>query len=169
MSDPLFVHATGLAALSLSLSGTLQRSDRKLRRGHLLAGVFWVLNSILLGATTMAALSCVSAARTGTASLMDGWGDRIRIVACALFAALSLATAAITWHGWLTLPPAAASVLVTYAAFYLTGQQLRLALLVSALLWMQSVLSLHSPEQIIGNLLAVVAAAAGAWRTRRTA
>ena len=165
MSDPIFVHATGLAALSLSVGSALQRCDRKLHRGHFLAGVLWALNSFLLGATTTAALSCVSAARTGTASLVRVGGDRIRILACALFATLSLLTAAYTWHGWPTLLPAAASVLVTYAAFYLTGRQLRLALLVSALLWMQNVLSVHSPEQIVGNLLAVVAAGVGIWRT----
>ena len=169
VSDPIFVHVTGLAALSLSLGSALQRCDRKLHRGNFLAGVFWALNSLLLGATTTAALSCVSAARTGTAGLVRGGDDRIRMVACALFASLSLATAAITWQGWPTLLPAAASVLVTYAAFFLTGRHLRLALLVSALLWMQSVLSIHSPEQIVGNVLAVVAAAAGVWRTRQAA
>jgi hypothetical protein len=166
MSDPIFVHATGLAALSLSVASALQRCDRSLHRGHFLAGIFWTLNSLLLGATTAAALSCVSAARVGTAGLVRGGGDRIRVVVCALFAAVSLVTAAMTWQGWPTLMPAAASVLATYAAFYLTGRQLRLALLASALLWMQCVLSIHSPEQIIGNVLAAAAAAAGVWRTR---
>jgi hypothetical protein len=82
---------------------------------------------------------------------------------------ISLAAAALTWRGWLTLLPVAASILVTYAAFFLSGARLRLALLVSALLWTQNVLSLHSPEQIGGNLLGIAGAAIGVWRTRTTA
>jgi hypothetical protein len=165
----ILVHATGIAALGLSVRSTMHRCDRGLHRGYFLAGILWALNNFLLGATTGAALSCVSVARTGTASLMYQRDHRIRIGACALFILISLVTALLTWHGWLTLLPVAASVLVTYAAFFLTGSRLRLALLISALLWTQNVLSLHSPEQIGANLLGIVAATVGFWRTRKIA
>jgi hypothetical protein len=165
----ILVHATGIAALGLSVRSTLHRCDRGLHRGYLLAGILWAVNNFLLGATTGAALSCVSVARTGTATLVCQRHNRIRIGACALFILISLATASLTWRGWLTLLPVAASVLVTYAAFFLSGPRLRLALLISALLWTQNVVSLHSPEQIGGNLLGIVAAALGLWRTRKIA
>ncbi|HUD27109.1 MAG TPA: YgjV family protein [Burkholderiaceae bacterium] len=169
MTASLLVHATGIAALGLSVRSTLYRCDRGLRRGYLLAGILWALNNFLLDATTGAALSCVSVARTGTASLLFQRGNRIRIGACALFIVISLVAASLTWRGWLTLLPVAASILVTYAAFFLSGSRLRLALLISALLWTQNVLSLHSPEQIGGNLLGIAAAAVGLWRTRKIA
>jgi len=169
VSVPILVHATGIAALGLSVRSTLHLCDRRLHRGHILAGILWALNNFLLGATTGAALSCVSVARTGTASLVYKGDNRIRIGACALFMLISLATAALTWRGWLTVLPVAASILVTYAAFFLSGARLRFALLISALLWTQNVLSLHSPEQIGGNLLGIAGAAVGVWRTRPVA
>jgi hypothetical protein len=165
----ILVHATGIAALGLSVRSTMHRCDRGLHRGYFLAGILWALNNFLLGATTGAALSCVSVARTGTASLVYQGDNRIRIGACALFILISLVTASLTWHGYLTLLPVAASILVTYAAFFLAGSRLRLALLISALLWTQNVLSLHSPEQIGGNLLGIVAATVGFWRSRKIA
>ena len=166
MTSSFLVHATGIAALGLSLSSTLHRCDRGLHRGHFLAGILWALNNFFLGATTGVALSCVSVARTGTATLVHKGDNRLRIGACALFVLISLVTAGLTWQGWPTLLPVAASVLVTYAAFFWSGARLRLALLISALLWTQNVLSLHSPEQISGNLLGIVAAAIGVWRAR---
>jgi inner membrane protein len=163
------VHATGLAALGVSVRSTTHRCDRELHRNYLVAGVLWALNGFLLGATTSVALSCVSVARTGTASLFRQRDNRIRIAACAGFMLVSLAASVLTWRGWSTLLPAVASSLVTYAAFFLSGAKLRLALLISALLWTQTVLSLHSPEQIGGNLLGISGAAIGLWRTRKIA
>jgi Bacterial inner membrane protein len=165
----ILVHATGLAALGVSVRSTTHPCDRELNRNYLVAGVLWALNAFLLGATTSVALSCVSVARTGTASLLRRRDNRIRIGACAGFMLVSLAASALTWRGWPTLLPAVASSLVTYAAFFLSGAKLRLALLISALLWTHTVLSLHSPEQIGGNLLGIAGAAVGLWRTRKIA
>jgi hypothetical protein len=169
VSSVLFVHATGLAALGLSVTSSIHHCDRRLRRHNFLAGICWALNYFLLGAMMGAALSCVSAARTGTASLVHRRALRLRGVACALFAACSLATAVLTWQGWTTLLPVASSVLTTYAVFFLAGTRLRLALLMAALLWTQNVLALQSPEQIIGNFLGIAAACIGLWRCARLA
>ena len=51
------VHATGLAALGVSVRSTTHRCDRELHRNYLVAGVLWALNGFLLGATTSVALS----------------------------------------------------------------------------------------------------------------
>ena len=166
MSAPLFVHATGILALGLSISSAVHRCDRRLRRHGFLAGLCWALNYSLLGAPLAAGLACVSAARTGTANLVIDRHWRLRALACALFAGASLATAACIWQGWTTLLPVASSVLTSYAVFFLGGWRLRLALLLAALLWTQTVLALQSPEQIIGNFLGIAAAAIGLWRVR---
>jgi hypothetical protein len=165
----IFVHATGIAALSLSLSSSMYRCDQRLRRHNFLAGLCWAANYLLLGATMGAMLSCVSAARTGTAGLVQQRGRRLRAFACALFASCSIATAILTWRDWTTLLPVASSVITTYAVFFLGGAELRLALLMAAMLWTQNVLALNSPEQIISNILGIAAAAIGLWRLRMAA
>jgi hypothetical protein len=140
-----------------------------LRRQGFFAGVLWAFTYALQGATTGAALSVISAARTGTSSLVHGKGSRIRVWACALFAAIAVGTAALTWHGWTTILPVFSSVLTTYALFFLSGRRLRWALLVAALLWMETVWSLNEPEPIIANCLGICAAVVGVWRTRLAA
>jgi hypothetical protein len=169
VTQSLLVHATGIAALGLSISSSMHRCDRRLRRNNFLAGICWALNYFFLGATLGVVLSCISAARTGTASLVRDHGLNLRACACILFVAVSLATAALAWQGWTTLLPIASSILTTVAVFYLSGPPLRLALLLAALLWTQNVLALNSPEQIAGNILGITAAAIGLWRTRRMA
>lgn len=166
MTASLFVHATGLAALGLGISSAIHRCDRRLRRHNFLSALCWAANFFLLGATLGAILSCVSAMRTGTATLVYGRNERVRAVACFSFMSISIATAVLSWRDWTTLLPVASSILTTYAVFFLCGPVLRLALLVSALLWTQSVLALNSPEQIIGNFLGIAAAAVGLWRSR---
>jgi hypothetical protein len=162
----LLVHATGIAALGLSVTSSIHRCDHRLRRQSVLAGILWAVNYFLLGANLGAALSCVSVARTGTATIVHDKNLRLRVWACALFVSISLVTAVLNWQDWTTLLPIASSILTTYAVFFLSGTLLRLSLLLSALLWTQNVLSLNSPEQIVCNFLGIAAAAAGLWRAR---
>jgi hypothetical protein len=166
VTTSLFVHATGLAALGLGISSAVHRCDHRLRRHNFLSSLCWAANFFLLGSTLGALLSCVAAMRTGTATLVHGRDERLRAGACLCFVSISLATAVLTWQDWLTLLPVASSVLTTFAVFFLRGPVLRFALLISALLWTQNVLALNSPEQIVGNLLGIAAAAIGLWRSR---
>lgn len=162
----IVIHAAGIAALGLSVTSSIRRCEHGLRRQGFLAGVLWTLTYALQGATTGAALSFISAARTGTSSLIHGRGGRIRLWACVLFVTIAVASAVITWHGWTTILPVISSVLTSYALFFLTGRRLRWALFISALLWMETVWSLDAPEPIIANALGICAAAMGIWRTR---
>ena len=163
---PLVIHATGIVALGLSVTGSIRRCDHGLRRQNILASVLWACNYALQGASTGAALALISAARNGTSSLVQGHSGLIRTFACTFFAAIALEMAALTWHGWTTLLPVASSLLMTYALFFLSGHRLRWALLVGALLWMETVWSLDAPEPIIANILGIGAAVMGIWRTR---
>jgi hypothetical protein len=167
--SPIFVHAAGIAALGVSVTSSIRRCEHGLRRQGFLAGVLWACTYALQGASTGAALSVISAARTGTASLVHGKGGRIPVWACGLFAAIAVATAVLTWHGWTTVLPVFSSVLTTYALFFLSGRRLRWALLIAALLWIETVWSLDAPEPIIANALGICAAAMGIWRTRLVA
>jgi hypothetical protein len=162
----IVVHAAGIAALGLSVTSSIRRCEHGLRRQGFLAGVLWACTYALQGATTGAALSAISAARNGTSSLVHGKGGRIRVWACMLFATIAVVTAAVTWHGWTTVLPVLSSVLTTYALFFLAGRRLRWALLIAALLWVETVWSLDAPEPIIANALGICAAAMGIWRTR---
>ncbi len=163
---PIVIHAAGIAALGLSVSGSIRRCEHGLRRQGFVAGLLWAFTYALQGATTGAALSVISAFRTGTSSLVHGRDGRIRVWACSLFATIALGTAAVTWHGWTTMLPVFSSLLTTYALFFLSGPKLRWALLISALLWMETVWSLNVPEPIIANCVGIAAAAMGIWRTR---
>ena len=161
MIPPIVIHAAGIAALGLSVTSSVRRCELGLRRQGFLAGVLWAFTYALQGASTGAALSMISAARTGTSSLIHGKGSRIRVWACAAFATIAIATAMFTWHGWTTVLPVASSMITSYALFFLSGRRLRWALFVSALLWMETVWSLDAPEPIIANTLGICAAAVG--------
>ncbi len=168
MTLSFFAHATGIAALGLSLNGLVNRCDRTLRRTNSAASVLWTLNNLLLGATSAAAMSALSATRTTAADLVHRRGDNIRHWACAAFILTALMASAITWQGWPTLLTASASVAVSFGVFYLKGAQLRFVMLVSAVLWSYNAWLMHSPEQIMGNSLGIAAATYGVWRTRKT-
>ena len=62
---------------------------------------------------------------------------------------------------------ALASVISTYAMFYLQGSRLRWTMLAVSALWMVNAWTCHSWEQIAANLLTAAAALAGAWRAQR--
>jgi inner membrane protein len=169
MTLSLLAHATGIAALGLSVNGMVNRCDHTLRRTTSVASLLWTLNNLLLGATSAAAMSALSATRTTAADLVHQRGEHARHWACATFILVALAASALTWQGWPTLLTASASVAVSFGVFYLAGAQLRFVMLVSALLWSYNAWLIHSPEQIMGNSLGIAAAGYGVWRTRKSA
>jgi len=168
VTPSLLAHATGIAALGLSLNGLVNRNDGVLRRTSSAASLLWTCNNLLLGATSAAAMSALSATRTTAADLVHRRGAHTRRWACAAFILSALIASAITWQGWPTLLTASASVAVSFGVFYLGGAQLRFVMLLSALLWTYNAWLFHSPEQITGNSLGIAAAMYGVWRTRNT-
>jgi len=168
VTPSLLAHATGIAALGLSLNGLVHRNDGVLRRTSSAASLLWTCNNLLLGATSAAAMSALSATRTTAADLVHRRGAPTRHWACAAFILGALIASAITWQGWPTLLTASASVAVSFGVFYLGGARLRFVMLLSALLWTYNAWLFHSPEQITGNSLGIAAAMYGVWRTRST-
>src|SRR5688500_13694553 len=137
-SQLLLIHVTGLCALALNVVALAHPCERALRVQSGLAGAIWALNNLLLGAHTAAALSLVSAGRTATSAMTLGAHASIRRAVFAGFLALTLLMGALTWHGWPSVLMVAASVLSTFAVFYLRGRALRLALLLVSALWMHN-------------------------------
>jgi hypothetical protein len=101
-----------------------------------LSGAIWALNNLLLGAHTAAALSLISAGRTATSAVTLRATDPVRHAACAAFIALTLAISAFTWQGWPSALLLVASLLSTFATFYLRATSLRLTMLPVSALWM---------------------------------
>ena len=163
----LLIHATGLAALALNVSGLVRRSDRSLRRSAGWASALWAANNFLVGAHGAAALSMLSVGRQASAQAVQGRSDRTRLVHCGLFLAVTLAVGLLTWNGVASLFTTAGSMLATYAMFTLRGVGLRLAMVAVAAMWMVNAWAYDSWWQMFGNTLNGGAAAYGAWRANR--
>jgi hypothetical protein len=165
----LLIHATGVCALALNVVALVHPCEKALRVQSGAAGVIWALNNLLLGAHTAAALSLVSAGRTATSAVTLSARESIRRTVFAGFLALTLLMGALTWHGWPSALMVLASVLSTFAVFYLRGRALRLAMLLVSALWMHNAWLYDSWEQMAANLLTAAAALVGARRVERAA
>jgi hypothetical protein len=163
----LLIHGTGLFALLFNVVSLCLRCEKALRIQSGIAGVAWALNNLLLGANTAAALSLVSAGRTATSAAMLQSGRRLRLASFAGFSLLTLGLGLATWDGWPSALITGASLLSTYAMFYVSGRPLRAILLAVSALWMYHAIVHDSWEQIVANGATAVAALYGAWRIDR--
>lgn len=164
MSSELLIHASGLAALVINVLALLCRCDLAMRRQSVVAGCLWTLNNVLIDATAAAALSAVSVSRTVTSAATLDRGHVARRNTCAFFTALTLAAGALTWNGWLSAVTLTASIISTWAMFYLRGATLRLVMLLVSGMWMVNAWQYDSWEQMAANLVTAGAAAYGAWQ-----
>ena len=167
MDSDLLIPATGLVALVLNVLALVRNCERALRVQSSLAGVVWALNNLLLGAHTAAALSLVSAGRTASSAATLHTGERLRRRVFLAFAALTVVVAACTWQGWVSLFLSIASVLSTYAMFYMQGRPLRWMMVAVSVLWMVNAWSYGSWEQAVANAATAAAALYAGWRSAR--
>ncbi len=162
----LLVHATGLAALALNVTGMATTSDRSLRSSTGWASALWALNNLLMGADAAAALSMLTVGRQASAGAVQGRNERLKAVACAVFAVVTVLIGILTWHGLITICTTLGSLIATIAMFYFRGTALRLSMVLVSALWMYNAVVYHSFWQMAANLLAAGAATYGAWRSR---
>jgi hypothetical protein len=167
MSSDFLVHATGLAALVINVCALLCRCEIALRRQSVAAGCLWALNNVLIGAHSAAALSVVSASRTATSASTLERSCIARRNSFLFFAALTVAAALLTWNGWTSGVTLVASVMSTYAMFYMRGAALRLSMLFASILWMFNAWQYGSWEQMAANMITGGVAAYGAWSLAR--
>jgi hypothetical protein len=164
MSNDLLIHATGLCALALNVVALVRSCEKTLRVQSAAAGVIWALNNVLLGAHMAAALSLLSAGRTATSASMLNSGTALRRRLFVGFVLLALGVSAATWTGWPSALMTVATILSTYAMFYLRGRPLRWSMLAVSALWMHNAWFHDSWEQMAANALTAAAALYGAWR-----
>ena len=167
MSSEFLVHATGLAALFVNVCALLCRCEVSLRRHSVFAGCLWALNNVLLGAHSAAALTVVSASRTATSASTLERSHVARRNAFLAFVGLTIAAALLTWGGWASGVTLTASVMSTYAMFYMRGAALRLSMLLASMLWMVNAWQVGSWEQMAANVITGCVAAYGAWTLSR--
>ena len=165
MPTELLIHATGVCALALNVTALARRCEKALRLQSGLSGALWALNNLLLGAHAAAALSLVSAGRTATSAVTLYASDAVRHGACAAFIAVTAGITALTWHGWPSALLLIASVLSTFAMFYLRAATLRLTMLPVSALWMVNAWHYESWEQMLANVITALAALYGAQRS----
>ena len=168
MDTEFLIHLTGLSALVLNVLAIVRTCERRLRLQSGAAGLVWALNNLLLGAHSAAALSLVSAGRTASSAATLQGGEGRRRLAFFAFTALTVLVAALTWQGWLSVFLVIASLLSTYAMFYMRGRSLRWLMMAVSAMWMYHAWSHDSWEQIAANAATAAAALYGVWRLDRT-
>lgn len=168
MATDLLIHVTGIGALAFNVIALVHTCEKSLRVQSGIAGVGWALNNLLLGAHTAAALSLVSAGRTATSAAMLECSAHLRWALFLAFGVLTLAIGVGTWDGWPSAFITGASLLSTYAMFYMEGRPLRWLMLAVSALWMYHAWSLGSWEQVAANAVTAAAALYGAWRIERS-
>ena len=122
MDNEFLIHLTGMCALVLNVLAIIMTCERRLRVHSGIAGLVWALNNLLLGAHSAAALSLVSAGRTASSAVTLQSDAARRRLAFIGFAVLTLLVCALTWQGWLSVFLVTASLLSTYAMFYMRGR-----------------------------------------------
>jgi hypothetical protein len=168
MATDLLIHGTGLIALLLNVLALCQSCERSLRVQSGLSGVAWAANNLLLGANAAAALTLVSASRTATSAVLLERGAWLRAIGFALFSLITLAIGLSSWNGWPSAMVTVASLLSTYAMFYMRGRPLRWIMITVSALWMHHAWTHDSWEQLVANLASMGAALVGVWRLERS-
>ena len=125
MATDLLIHGTGLIALLLNVLALCRSCERSLRIQSGLSGVAWAANNLLLGANTAAALTLVSASRTATSAVLLQRSARLRAFGFGCFSLVTLAVGLSAWDGWSSAMVTGATLLSTYAMFYMRGRSLR--------------------------------------------
>jgi len=169
MATDLLIHGTGLCALAFNVVALCHRCEKTLRVQSGIAGFVWALNNLLMGAHTAAALSLVSAGRTATSAAMLRSDARMRRAGFAGFMLLTLAIGIATCDGWPSAALTVASLMSTYAMFYMRGRSLRWLMMAVSAMWMYHAWSHDSWEQIAANAATAAAALYGVWRIDRSA
>ena len=164
-----FAHATGGVALALTVSGLVHASDQALRWRTGLAAVLWACHNAAIGAETAAAVNLLTVVRQGASMVLHKPRARTRPVLCGTFIALAVVLAVLTWEGVPTVAVLLASMLTSYAMFYLRGHRLRTAMFVVSALWLCNALIHQSVEQVLSIAATATASGYGAWRLKRQA
>lgn len=122
----------GMLSFIIGVSAFYQRDDRKLKILMFVLQINHTIHFILMGATTAALSSVLSAIRTGlslkTSSKIVAW----------LFIAFTLALGSYIASDWRDYLPIIGTCIGTYSLFCLEGIRMRLAFLLGACFWLSN-------------------------------
>jgi hypothetical protein len=120
----------GWGAFFLGMAGFLQKSDLRFKQFMALECAAYVIHFLLLGHWTASASATVSLGRSIAAV-------RYPFKSVGLFfMGLSLACGALLYTSWVSWLPITASVLGTFALFFLKGVPMRFVMLFGTALWL---------------------------------
>ena len=145
----------GLVALCIGLRANLRRSDASMKRNMSIASALWGVYYLLLGGYTAAATSLISMSRQLVTSRLDLLNARVqRRVEFGYYGA-AMVICALTWHGWVSLLPAVATMVSTFAMFRLKFERFRWAMVVSGVIWCANAFYFQAWEQLISVSMSI--------------
>lgn len=159
----IIIRLLGFVAVGAGIYAYFKTEDDEVKRMMAVSSFFWVAYNGVLGAITAAAIGAISMTRQIVASRVKNEFLAHRLMH--VFSALNTGVLALTWHGWISFFPYAGSMLSNYAMFKLRFERLRLALLVSALLWGVSALYFQAYEALLATTISISVIV---YRMRRT-
>jgi hypothetical protein len=162
--DLLFIRASGIVALTITMLGLVAPKDRHMLRFLTVGALIWALNNYLIGAHTACALSLLSSVRTWTSLKVSSRPLAVRGSLCISFCAAAVVAARLTWMGAISLLPMSGALLSTSGNFLLKGVRLRMALGLSNALWLTSAIHFRAWEQVISLCATLLATCFGVWR-----
>lgn len=120
----------GWGAFFLGMAGFLQKSDLRFKQFMALECAAYVVHFLLLGQGTASASATVSLGRSVAAV-------RYPFKAVGLFfMCLSILCGAVLYTSWISWLPISASVLGTFALFFLKGVRMRFVMMWGTVLWL---------------------------------
>lgn len=151
----------GLVALCIGLRANLKRSDASMKRNMSIASALWGVYYLLLGGYTAAATSLISMSRQLITSRLDLMNARVqRRVEFGYYGA-AMAVCALTWHGWVSLLPAIATMVSTFAMFQLKFERFRWAMVVSGTIWCVNAFYFQAWEQLFSVSMSIATTLVG--------
>lgn len=145
----------GLVALFIGVRANLKPSDASMKRNMSIASALWGVYYLLLGGYTAAATSLISMSRQLITSRLDLLNARVqRRVELGYYAA-AMAICALTWHGWVSLLPAVATMISTFAMFQLKFERFRWAMVVSGTIWCVNAAYFQAWEQLFSVSMSI--------------
>jgi len=165
--------ASGVLALSVSLTIYLYKNRKTIRIAKMIADVIWMLNYLSQGAVAYTgALQNVVCLLREFVFLQRvkerKWADSVWW--CILFCALYCITPVVTWQGWFCLLPAVASIFSTVALFVKDEQLTRWLTIPAQLLCLLYSIRISNVFSTLGNVILFASAVSGlileTWRRK---
>ena len=143
----------GIAALILGCGAWLLK-DRE--RVLILAGIgsfFWAGHFLLIGAASAGAVNIVVSLRTVLASRVKSAHARHALFFS--FFVIFILISYFTWQGPISLAPVLAAIWATFCYAYLPNIQMRIAVLLSSLLWLGQSIYWESWQNMLSEILKI--------------